>query len=78
MQERQDYLQRLADAIDAHADELADAMSVEYGAIAAFTSSVVNASRDWYRQAKDVSDAQRSPSRSTRHRSGGSRSVSPP
>ncbi|MFF2525382.1 aldehyde dehydrogenase family protein [Streptomyces liangshanensis] len=54
VRERQGYLQRLADAIDAHRDELGGAMSAEYGAISAFTSGVVDASRDWYLQAKDV------------------------
>jgi aldehyde dehydrogenase (NAD+) len=52
--ERQRHLQRLADAIETHRDELGEAMSIEYGAIAAFTAGVVDAARDWYLQAKDV------------------------
>ncbi|MFD8970732.1 aldehyde dehydrogenase family protein [Streptomyces sp. NPDC059568] len=54
VEERQRYLQQLADAIDAHRDELGEVMSTEYGAIASFSGQVVDAARDWYLQAKDV------------------------
>jgi aldehyde dehydrogenase (NAD+) len=52
--DRQRYLQQLADAIDAHHDELGRVMSAEYGAIASFRDLVVDAARDWYVQAKEV------------------------
>ena len=55
--ERQHHLRRLADAVEKHRDELAGTMSTEYGAIAAFSGFVVDASRDWYRQAARILDS---------------------
>jgi aldehyde dehydrogenase (NAD+) len=54
--ERQEYLHKLAEAVERHRDELAETLSTEYGAIAAFSGFVVDAARDWYLNAAKVLD----------------------
>jgi aldehyde dehydrogenase (NAD+) len=52
LEERRQYLQNIADSLDRHRDELAEVMTEEYGAIAAFSGFTIAQARDFFLQAK--------------------------